>query len=1114
MMKFWTVLLFCYLTLGSAFAQTYRVGDVVVNADGSKGVVFWVDAEGKAGWMVALHDLPSSFQWGPKGQDIPELENVGASPVINEVSKIFQALADTAGYGNTFKMREYWGKGTKWPAQAVDFENGWYIPAAGQMRRLFTSMLFIRQILLDKGGEDLKDGYYWTSTEYNADQAWYVYCNPGEIGFAQKNSVRNIRPVRSFKMRKLAYDRTLSYAWNTGVAEPYIKVAPLETTDYNISVENAAGCVAETTHSVFVASGRDTVIVASICPGERYTENGFDVSKTDTTYVRVLESAEGCSMQITLELFAKQPVITEFETSVCEGEIYTENNFSAWKAGRYEQKWVAANGCDSTVILDLKVNPVYHTTLPVTICEGEYYTFNGVSYTETGSYSIPLLTNYGCDSLISLLLTVNPVARDTLRKAVCEGDVYSEQGFHVSTAGIYCDTLSSVFGCDSIRVLDFSVLPILRDTLHGFICQGETYDAFGFYESESGFYSDTLQSRYFCDSIVTLDLIVRPVYQDTLRKEICQGERYTFHGFDYEEEGEYVLPLSTVSGCDSIITLLLKVHPTYCFDSSVRICEGETYLFRGQQVGESRVYEDILTTSEGCDSLYRLDLTVVPVVRDTFFASVCAGDVCEDFGFQVSHPGFYSDTLLGSSLCDSIVTLSLTVNPVYRDTFPVSLCEGETYTGQDTMLSVPGIYSFVYPTSCGCDSTVTILLTVNPVYEDTIRAEICQGESYRLAGFDWSEEGAYRVPLHSEAGCDSTLILFLKVHPVYLFDSLVEICEGERYDFRGNEVKDAGIYEDFLTTQAGCDSLYRLELIVRPLYQQVIDTVLCEGETYHQNGFSAVEAGDYLLPLYSIYGCDSLITLHLRTIDRFEGEIRTLLEDCRSHLYFFNVESQENTFSYIDTYHWDFGDGNSSLLKEPEHFYLDSGTYSVTLQVVREGKCRDSLKYRLTVPAYSEDFEIEVFPEAIDEEWKEIRFKTHCREDRTYEWDMGDGTVLSGCEGTYRYEPDARSFYEIKLTVRNADSCEFERWFRLPVYHPVNPPNTFSPNGDGVNDFFMIGYRLRILNRNGLEIYQGENGWDGTYKNEQVPEDTYFYELFYPTARGIRTKTGYISLIR
>lgn len=293
-----------WLCLGlSVYAQTYKVGDVIVNKDGSQGVVFWVNAEGSEGWMVALHDLPRPLKWGRLRDDVPELENVGSGSGVNELSKIFKGLADTSGYQNTLKLRKYQGSGTQYPAQLVDFGNGWYVPAAGQMRKLFTSMNSIRTVIQNRGGDALKVGRYWSSTEYDARAAWFVYCHPGELNFDTKDSVLYVRPVRSFSVRDVKYDRTLAYKWNSGQRDPGITVYPGRNTEYEVEVTTAAGCSNKASRQILVASGNDTTIVGYVCPGQAYTENGFNLTKADTTYIFGLQNAGGCRKTVTLHLW-------------------------------------------------------------------------------------------------------------------------------------------------------------------------------------------------------------------------------------------------------------------------------------------------------------------------------------------------------------------------------------------------------------------------------------------------------------------------------------------------------------------------------------------------------------------------------------------------------------------------------------------------------------------------------------------------------------------------------------------------------------------------------------------------------------------------------------------
>lgn len=75
-------------------------------------------------------------------------------------------------------------------------------------------------------------------------------------------------------------------------------------------------------------------------------------------------------------------------------------------------------------------------------------------------------------------------------------------------------------------------------------------------------------------------------------------------------------------------------------------------------------------------------------------------------------------------------------------------------------------------------------------------------------------------------------------------------------------------------------------------------------------------------------------------------------------------------------------------------------------------------------------------------------------------------------------------------------------------------PNSFSPNGDGINDVFLPSYngydsvRLRVFSRWGAVVFDGkidhETGWDGTYKGEIVPAGRYMFVLYYSYKKGRR----------
>lgn len=156
------------------------------------GVVFYVDDSGEHGWVVALED-EGLFTWGGLGEDT-ELENY-----TNRSS----AADDIDGYNNTKTILEL---KKNYPAfEAVDFKNGWYLPAAGQLKRLYKSLKDVNSSLEKVNGFAVRPiGLtYWSSTECSDIEAWYLITIGGleytSDGYNDnKNGVRLVRSVRDF----------------------------------------------------------------------------------------------------------------------------------------------------------------------------------------------------------------------------------------------------------------------------------------------------------------------------------------------------------------------------------------------------------------------------------------------------------------------------------------------------------------------------------------------------------------------------------------------------------------------------------------------------------------------------------------------------------------------------------------------------------------------------------------------------------------------------------------------------------------------------------------------------------------------------------------------------
>ncbi len=109
------------------------------------------------------------------------------------------------------------------------------------------------------------------------------------------------------------------------------------------------------------------------------------------------------------------------------------------------------------------------------------------------------------------------------------------------------------------------------------------------------------------------------------------------------------------------------------------------------------------------------------------------------------------------------------------------------------------------------------------------------------------------------------------------------------------------------------------------------------------------------------------------------------------------------------------------------------------------------------------------------------------------------------------------------LTIYNADSCSATETVTITVTPPdcsLSIPNVFTPNGDTVNDDFkplgasITSFELRVYNRWGVEVYKGNQAWNGKQDNQDAPSDVYVYRVRAQVCGAERAVSGGISLVR
>jgi len=259
---------------------------------------------------------------------------------------------------------------------------------------------------------------------------------------------------------------------------------------------------------------------------------------------------------------------------------------------------VSGNGSTHNAMFDIENNKL--------VINHNFYCLQDNSYSVRVRTTNESELSYEKTFTLSMISIIEP---DTTRIAetICQGGIYNFHGVDLTTAGIYYNTQQDIVGCDSVIELTLTVNPVYTTPLTAEICQGDSYNFNGEILMETGVYYDTLQTVHNCDSVIVLTLTVNPVYTTPISAAICQGETYDFYGEILTTADVYEKYFETANGCDSIINLTLTTHPKPVVDLG-----GDKVLGINESI--------LLTAEEGDYYLWSIGDTTsqITVTRDMF----------------------------------------------------------------------------------------------------------------------------------------------------------------------------------------------------------------------------------------------------------------------------------------------------------------------------------------------------------------------------------------------------------------------------------------------------------------------------------------------------------------
>lgn len=221
--------------------------------------------------------------------------------------------------------------------------------------------------------------------------------------------------------------------------------------------------------------------------------------------------------------------------------------------------------------------------------------------------------------------------------------------------------------------------------------------------------------------------------------------------------------------------------------------------------------------------------------------------------------------------------------------------------------------------------------------------------------------------------------------------------------------------------------------------------------------------------------------------------------------------------SLVATWLWDFGDGTAGKTKSPKKTYSAAGVYTVQL-VVKSIKGCSSAAVARTVNVHALPV-IDAGPSFNVKAGQVIQLAA--AEDAAYLLQWSPAFGLSDA-GVLRPTLTVTDDIQYMLTATDALGCAASDTVWVKVLREVEPPNVFTPNGDGIHDVWVIPYLsdyvnavVDVYNRYGQQVYHSKGypkPWDGTMNGSPLPAATYYYVI--NLGLGGNPLSGSVTIIR
>jgi len=356
------------------------------------------------------------------------------------------------------------------------------------------------------------------------------------------------------------------------------------------------------------------------------------------------------------------PDSVNININACESYTSPSGNYNWIASGTYSDTLTNSSGCDSILTINLTIKHNSTASINPVACDIYHSPSGNYAWTSSGSYLDTISNAAGCDSIITINLSIKHNSTASINPVVCESFTSPSGNYTWTNTGIYSDTLANAVGCDSIITVNLTITHNTTATIHPVACDTYHSPSGNYTWTSSGSFLDTIANAAGCDSIITVNLLITHDTTSTVNLDACEVYHSPSGNYTWTSSGVYLDTIASIGGCDSVITFNLSINHSSTASINPVAC-GIYHSPSGNYAWTSSgIFLDTISNAAGCDSIITVNLTIIHNTASTINPVACDSYLSPSGNYTWTSSGIYIDTIANTAGCDSIITVNLTIH--------------------------------------------------------------------------------------------------------------------------------------------------------------------------------------------------------------------------------------------------------------------------------------------------------------------------------------------------------------------------------------------------------------------------------------------------------------------